>query len=383
MIQRLAILGSTGSIGVNALRVVSQYKDRFKVVALAADTNVRLLAAQARAFRPKAVCVGNAKSAVEIRRALDGRIELLCGTEGLEEIVSRPDVDTVVMAIGGGSALIPIVRAVENGKRIALANKESLVAAGALITKLARRHSSQIVPVDSEHSAIFQCLEGRRKFARKIYLTASGGPLLNVPARRFARLSQRDILNHPKWRMGKKISVDSATMMNKGLEIIEARWLFDIDEKDIDVLIHPEAIIHSMVEFVDGAVFAHMSAPDMRLPIQYALTYPDRARSMVKAVDFLETKKLTFLKPDVKKFPCLGLAREALRKSGTHPAVLTASDEEAVCRYLNGDIAFTDIPKIVEKVLARHKGPKKEPTIGDILAAGEWAQQEVQRLCYR
>lgn len=382
MKKRIALLGSTGSIGVNTLKVVAALKERFEIVALSADSNIKLLAGQANIFRPRVISVRDEYLSGEIRLLLRSGIKVLYGSGSLDEIVSRADVDTVVFAISGTQCLKPLLTAIRNKKEIALANKEALVSAGSFVMALAKKNGVRIVPVDSEHSAIFQCLEGRRSFLRKIYLTASGGPLLHIPKNRFDNMTPKFILKHPKWSMGRKISVDSATMMNKALEIIEAKWLFGMDESDIDVLIHPEAIIHSMVEFLDGAILAQMSSPDMRIPIQYAITYPGRLASQVEGVNFAKVKNLSFEKPDAGKFPCLHLARVALEKGGTACAVLNAADEEAVKQYLEGRIKFTRIPFIIEKVLSLHKTQKADPSIEAIFDAESWAREEIIRLCY-
>lgn len=380
---RIALLGSTGSIGTNALDVISRsFKDRYSIVGLSADSNIKLLSDQARRTNAKIIAVRDASLASKIKKDVRSTVKVVCGIEGLSEIASRNDVDLVVFATSGSTCIIPLVDAIESKKRIALANKESLVSAGSIIMKKARDNNVNIIPIDSEHSAIFQCLEGRRDFLSKIYLTGSGGPLLKVPKNRFGSLSREAILNHPKWKMGKKISVDSATMMNKGLEIIEAKWLFDIDADSIEVLIHPEAIIHSMVELLDGTVFAQLGVPDMRLPIQYALTYPSRFRGISPRIDFIAANKLTFLKPDTNKFPCLCLARAAIEKKGTDAAVLNAADEEVVKCYLEGSIPFSSIPKIIEKVLGHHRPfGKSDVSIKDVLAAECWAREEARSFC--
>lgn len=382
--KKIAVLGSTGSIGVNTLDVVSKNRDKFEVTAITADTNIELLSRQARNFHPKMVCVRDPSIAKDAEKVIRGNIKILCGTEGLDEIVSNSGAELIVFAISGSACLSPLLRAIEEKKKIALANKESLVSGGEIVMKLAAEKKVKIVPIDSEHSAIFQCLEGKEGYLRKIYLTGSGGPLLRIPARRFDKLPHSFILAHPKWKMGRKISVDSATMMNKGLEIIEAKWLFGIEEKLIDVMVHPEAIIHSMIELTDGSVFAQMAMPDMRLPIQYALTYPERFKGISKSVDFPALKKLSFYKPDIKKFPCLELAREAIKCGGTYPAALNAADEEAVKYFLDGKIKFSRIPYIIEKVLNYHKNvTKKELTLDDIFGVEAWARQEAKLLCCR
>jgi 1-deoxy-D-xylulose-5-phosphate reductoisomerase len=378
----VAIFGSTGSIGVNSLDVISRLGSRFKVTALSAESNIELLARQAKKFRPKLVCVGDERLAEAIKPRLPRGTVVLCGPDGLKVISSGPEIDIALFAIAGSACLAPLVNAIKNKKRIALANKEALVSAGPLVMRLVAENGVKIVPIDSEHSAIFQCVDGRAHDISRIYLTGSGGPLLNVPGARFDTLPRSRILNHPKWKMGKKISVDSATMMNKGLEIIEAKYLFGLSEERIEVLIHPEAIVHSMVEFVDGAVLAELGVPDMRLPIQYALTYPDRMPCPVGRVNFSASGGLTFRAPDVRKFPCLGIARDAAASGGTAPAVLCASDEEAVRCYLDRRIKFSDIPRTIEKVLSKHKNNgNSNLTVARVLEAGLWAREETRAIC--
>jgi len=381
--KKIAILGSTGSIGINTLDVVSRLNSMFKVTALSADSSIELLARQARIFRPKIVSVGNGALADKAKKLLPRSTSIVYGPSGLREITARRDVDIIVFAISGTACLVPLLDAIENRKEIALANKEALVSAGGLIMALAAKKRVKMIPIDSEHSAIFQCIDGKNEYVSKIYLTGSGGPLLDVKKNRFDSLSVNYVLKHPRWRMGRKITVDSATMMNKGLEIIEAKHLFNIDEKLIEVLIHPEAIVHSMVEFTDAAVIAQLGVPDMRLPIEYALTFPGRSKAIVKRIDFFRHCALTFRKPDIKKFPCLGLARASAASGALAPAVLCASDEEVVKNYLEGKIEFSDIPKIIEKVLARHKNVGGAISVKDVLDADSWAREETGRLCYR
>ena len=382
--KNIAVLGSTGSIGVNTLKVISALKGRFKVVALSADSNISLLSAQARSFRPSSVSVGNESYAAAIKKLLPPGTRVLCGHDGLKEIVSGRGVDIVVFAISGAACLVPLIEAIKSKKAIALANKEALVSAGDLIMAMAARSGVRIIPIDSEHSAVFQCIDGRGWHLSKIYLTGSGGPLLDVDSRRFDSLPVSRILRHPKWAMGRKISVDSATMMNKGLEILEAKYLFGLDESRIEVLVHPEAVVHSMVEFADGAILAQLAVPDMRLPIQYAITYPERLESPVRTVDFGGLPALTFRRPDTRKFPCLGIARAAASSGGTAPAALCAADEVAVGAYLEGTIKFSAIAGVMEKVMSRHKitGPKAI-TVKGILDADEWAREEARSFCYR
>jgi 1-deoxy-D-xylulose-5-phosphate reductoisomerase len=380
--RRIAILGSTGSIGTNALDVVSRLKRGFEVVGLSAGSNIGLLSRQARKFKPEIVCVGSDALESKMKRLAPRGVRIVSGEDGLTELVSRKDIDLVLLAISGTACLIPLVEAVKRKRRIALANKEALISAGPIVMGLAKKNGAEIIPVDSEHSAIFQCLDGRRDNLSRVYLTGSGGPLLNVNAKAFDSLTREDVLKHPRWKMGEKITVDSATMMNKGFEIIEAQYLFGLDEDRIEVLIHPEAIIHSMVEFSDGAVIAQLAVPDMRIPIQYALTYPARENAFSKSIDFANTERLTFRPPDTGKFPCLELARRAARSGGTASAVLCAADEEAVRSYLSGDIRFSDIPRVIEKVLSRHKNyTKRNILLVDILNAGAWAKEEARSIC--
>ena len=384
--KRLAILGSTGSIGINTLEVVRHLKGKFEVVGLSASSNIARLASQAREFHPKVLSVMEGRLEKGLKGLLHReKTEVVAGEEGLLEIVSRQDVDMVVFATAGNTCLKPLMKAIERKKEIALANKEALISAGEMITGIASANGVKIIPIDSEHSAIFQCMEGRpRRFLKKIYLTSSGGPLLKVAKSRFRSLSRESILKHPKWKMGKKITVDSATLMNKGLEIIEARWLFGIGESGIEVIVHPKAIVHSLVELVDGSVLAQLAVPDMKLPIQFALTFGERAEGMVKRLDLLKVKDLTFERPDLSKFPCLSLAREALKDGGTYPAVLNAGDEEAVSMFLNGDLEFFRIPETIEAVIARHKGASYEAgelNMEDVMSADRWAREEVKRIC--
>lgn len=379
--KKITILGSTGSIGTNALDVIEKHKGEFSVSALASHSNIALLAKQARRFRPKVVAVCDKTKFTELNRALNGTgIKILCGTSGVEEVAGKSGADITLIAIAGSSGLVPTLAAIDTGKTVALANKEPLVMAGGIITAHAKRRRTKIIPVDSEHSAIFQCLEGHGTSGlKKIYLTGSGGPLRKMDARKFRLLSPEEVINHPKWKMGKKISVDSATLMNKGLEIIEARWLFGVGIDDIEVLIHPEAIIHSMVEFVDGSIMAQLSYTDMRLPILYAFSYPKRMRSRLPTVDFIKLGTLTFMPPDMKKFPCLKMSYEAARRGGSYPVVLNAANEEAVRAFLERKIQFVRIPKIIEKVLSLHKG-KQNPGLDEILLIDAWARDKARRM---
>jgi len=374
--KRIAILGSTGSIGINTLKVILSFPSEFRVVGLTANSNINLLSRQVKMFSPKIAAVANGDKFRDFKDDFNGRTKIYRGREGLLRVASYPEVDLVVVAISGSSALLPLLAAIDSGKTIALANKEALVMAGRVIIERARQKKVKIIPIDSEQSAIWQCLENRnRKELRRIYLTASGGPLNNVPKERFSKLSIEAILTHPRWKMGKKISVDSATMVNKGLEIIEAKWLFGVDISQIKVIIHPEAIIHSMVEFIDGVILAQLAATDMRLPIQYALSYPKRWQAPVESLDFLKLKGLTFQKPDEVRFPCLRLAFKAAKDGGSAPCVLNAANEEAVNAFLDKRLNFVYIPKVIEKILAKHK-VVSNPSLKQILELDRWARDE-------
>jgi len=377
--QTVSVLGSTGSIGTNALDVISRFPDRFRVSVLSTNSNVDLLSRQVKRFRPKAVCVVDAAAARRFRKISLPKIKLYEGEEGLCGMAADLKVDTLLVGIVGSSALMPILKAMANIKRLALANKEALVMAGDIIMKDARRKAVKILPVDSEHNAVFQCVESGRSAPKKIYLTGSGGPFLATPKKSFKYISPEKAVKHPRWKMGKKISVDSATMMNKGLEVIEAHHLFGLDVGNIEVLIHPETVVHSMVEFVDGSILAHMGTCDMRTPIQYALTYPSRVSSPVKGVTFSKSEALHFYSPDFKKFPCLRIAYEAARRGETYPCVLNAANEVAVGQFLKGRIKFTDIAKVIEKVLARHRGIKGAG-LRDVLGVDAWARLKTKEL---
>ena len=380
---RIAILGSTGSIGLNTLKVVDQHPGRFQVVALSAYNNYKLLEAQVRKYKPSHVAVGFEGLAYFKSSGIKG-VKLYPAVE-CAAIASLKEVDVVVLAISGVGALMPFLAALRAGKTVAPANKEALVIAGDLIMDEARKHHARIIPIDSEQSAIFQCLEGQRSKPVFVHLTASGGPLRQVPLKDFIRMTPKDILRHPRWKMGPKITVDSATLMNKGFEIIEARHLFNLNCSQIKVLVHPQAIIHSMVEFADGSMLAQLGITDMRLPIQYALTYPERIPTGLKSLDLAKLGKLDFQKPDLKRFPCLRLAVDAACRAGTLPAVLNAADEIAVEAFLREEIDFISIYKVVEKVVLRHT-IVNDPSLAGILQADEWARQEakniLEKLCH-
>ncbi len=376
-ICRIAILGSTGSIGLNALKVVDQHPQRFEVIALSAYNNFNLLEEQIRKYRPSQVAVGQEGLAHFKKSGIKG--VKFYPSQDCDQIASLTNVDVVVLGMRGTSALMPFLAALRAGKTVAPANKEALVIAGDLIMDEARKYNARIIPIDSEQSAIFQCLEGQASRPELVHLTASGGPLRNVRQKDFKRITLKDILRHPRWKMGRKITVDSASMMNKGFEVIEAKHLFSLRHDQIKVLVHPEAIIHSMVEFKDGSLIAQLGITDMRLPIQYALTYPERLPTGLKRLDLVQLGALHFEEPDLKKFPSLGLAYEAARSAGTLPSVLNAANEQAVEAFLEGKIGFLKIYKIVEKVFLKHK-IVKDPSLKAILEADKWARIEAIKL---
>ena len=352
--RHIAILGSTGSIGTQALDVIGQHEDRFQVELLTANNNSRLLIEQARRFNPSSVVICNPDLYDEVAAALDPLyIKVFTGIDSICELLKDPQIDIVLTAMVGFNGLKPTIAAIEAGKAIALANKETLVAAGSLVMPLARQFSAPILPVDSEHSAIFQCLQGEHARLEKILLTGSGGPFRTSSREELAAATREQALNHPRWKMGAKVTIDSASLMNKGLELIEARWLFNVEPQDIEVVIHPQSIIHSMVQFSDGCVMAQLSQPDMRLPIQYALSYPERIDLNTKRLDFSELAQLTFEKPDLERFPCLGLAYGALEKGGNTTCIMNGANEVAVAAFLEGRIHFTQIPEIIATTMSR------------------------------
>jgi 1-deoxy-D-xylulose-5-phosphate reductoisomerase len=373
--KNIVILGSTGSIGENALRVVAHLSAELRVVGLAAGRRARRLAEQAAAFDCRWAAVADAGCVAELRQALPAGCRVAAGRDELCELVCAPEVDLVLCAIVGTAGLMPVLAAVRAGKTIALASKEVLVMAGEQVMAAARRSGARILPVDSEHSAVFQCLDGRRAAdVKRLLLTASGGPFRRTPAADLARVTPEAALAHPTWNMGAKITIDSATLMNKGLEIIEAHWLFDLAPDRIEVVIHPQSIVHSMVEFSDGSILAQLGNPDMRLPIQYALMYPERRPGPVSGLDFSIARSLEFEPPDQARFPALRLARQALDAGGTAPAVFNAANEVAVARFLDRAIPFPGIWATVEAALARHV-PVAHPTLEALLDADAWARR--------
>ena len=368
--KAVAVLGSTGSIGTQTLDIVRSLPQHFRIIGLACGKKSDLLAKQVNEFKPRFIYSQD--------KEINARLaESKCQFLSLEDIASHPDVDIVVMATSGKWGLKPTLAAIKAGKKIALSNKETLVMAGRIITAEARKSGAQILPVDSEHSAIWQCLSGEKQKPLKLIITASGGPFRELSLNQLNKVTPEQALKHPSWRMGKKVTIDSATLMNKGLEVIEARWLFDMPFDSIKVLIHPQSIIHSMVEFADGSVKAQLSQSDMRLPIQYALSYPERLSNPdLPRIDWDALKSLNFELPDYEKFPCLKLAVEAGKKGGTYTSVLSAADEVAVEMFLSGRTKFADIPKLVELALEKHKAIAK-PDLEEIMTADKWARETV------
>ncbi len=377
--KELIILGSTGSIGRQTLDVVRKHQDAFKIIGLSAHQNVDLLAEQINEFKPKAVVVSDRKYVQKLRNLLKKDVDILDGKDALTKLVLF-DADLVLNALVGSAGLESTIAVIKTGKTLALANKESMVIGGEIINRLLLKNGGVIIPVDSEHSAICQCLLGEKtQEINKVILTASGGPFRGKRSSELRRVTVEEALAHPKWNMGKKISIDSATLMNKGLEIIEAHYLFNLSYDDIEVVIHPQSVIHSMVEFVDGSIKAHMGPTDMRIPIQYALSYPERLPSPIPMLNLLTVDKLTFEEPDSVNFPCLRCAVEAGKKGKTYPAVLNAANEEAVAAFLNGEIAFLTIPEVVDKVLSKHK-PVEPVELSVLKEAESWARNQASEI---
>jgi 1-deoxy-D-xylulose-5-phosphate reductoisomerase len=379
-VKRVSILGSTGSIGSQALDVVARFPEQYEVVGLSAGRNVARLAEQVRLFRPRFVSVSDEASAAALKELLGDTPEILCGDEGACAIASLPDADFVVAAIAGGAGLRSTAAAIEAGKPVGLANKESLVLAGELLMARAAAKAVPLLPVDSEHSAIFQSLAGHnRSEVRRVILTASGGPLRQVPAAELSAVTPARALKHPNWSMGDKITIDSATLMNKGLEVIEARWLFDVEPSRIDIVVHPESVVHSMVEYVDGSVVAQLGVSDMRGPISYAMAWPERLPLDLPRLDLARLGRLTFEPPDAARFPAYTLAYRALEMGGTAPAALSGADEAAVAAFLAGRCSFTAIAEICGRVLDRHT-PERIASVDQALAASARGQREAERL---
>lgn len=380
--KKISILGSTGSIGVSTLNVVLQNKMQFGVVALAAGRNIDLLKAQIEELHPLIAAVMDEAHAARLIKLLspDCRTEILWGPEGYREVARIPEAEMVISAMVGAAGLVPTLEAIDAGKHIALANKETLVAAGHLVVEKARERNVWILPVDSEHSAVFQCLSGQREQdVRKIILTASGGPFRTFSRAQLEQVTPADALKHPNWEMGRKITIDSASMMNKGLEIIEAKWLFGLDIDRIDVLVHPQSVIHSMVEFIDGSIMAQLGIPDMRIPIAYALSFPSRMPNHGVSLDFLKATPLEFFQPDPDRFPCLKLATDAGRAGGTLPVVLNGANEAAVEAFLQGKIRFSQLPVVISEALSRHCW-LSAPGLEEILEADRWSRREADNI---
>lgn len=381
--KNIVILGSTGSIGSNTLDIIEKFPNHFRVVGLAAATSDEKLEAQIRQFRPRFVALSDEQAAGRLRQRcgqLD--VEVGSGPDGVAAVARLPESHLVISSIVGGAGLLPTLSAIRAGKNVALANKEPMVMAGQLMQAEAQSHGVRIFPVDSEHSAIFQSLEGhRREDVRRLILTASGGPLWNMAKDEMVDVKPERALQHPNWKMGAKITIDSATLMNKGLEVVEARWLFDIDPARIDVLVHRESIIHSLVEYTDGSVMAQLGLPDMRTPISYAMQYPERMPLELPSLDLAEVGKLTFYRPDTERFPCLGLGYEALRVGGTMPATLNAANEIAVASYLQEGIRFGDIFHVIRSTMEAHS-PRELRSLEDALEADAWARDKASALVH-
>lgn len=379
--KRIAILGSTGSIGRQTLEVIAHHPERFQAVALAAGYNIDLLQQQVEQFKPRLVSVATSEMAKELRERIPASVDIVHGIAGLKDVASCSDAEFVMSALVGSQGLAPTISAIKSGKRIGLANKETLISAGHIITKLVAEHQVSLIPVDSEHSAIYQCMNGeKRQEVSRLIITASGGSFRDRTREQLHGVTVEQALAHPNWSMGAKITIDSATMVNKGLEVIEAHWLFDMPYDQIEVVIHPQSIIHSLVEFVDYSVIAQLGYPDMRVPIQYALSLPDRLPSPAQAMNLLDITRLDFQKMDMERFPCLQMAYDSGRTGGTAPTVFNAANEIAVSRFLQSEIEFLQIEAIIYDVLARHS-TVTDPTLEEITTADIWAREEAKRLC--
>ncbi len=381
--KSIIILGSTGSIGTNTLDIVQRFPDEFRVVGLTAGNNIDKLEAQIRQFTPIAVAVSTESSAAILRsRCADLPVEIMAGEEGITQVASMLDAELVISAIVGAAGLVPTLSAIRSGKHIALANKEPMVMAGKLMQDEARKHGVRIFPVDSEHSAIFQSLEGHRtEDVRRVILTASGGALWTMTQEELLSVTPERALQHPNWKMGSKITIDSATLMNKGLEVVEARWLFDISASNIDVLVHRESIIHSLVEYTDRSMIAQLGLPDMRTPISYAMRYPARMALDLPSLDLTEIGRLTFCKPDHDRFPCLNLGYESLRIGGTMPAAMNAANEIAVDAFLNHGLRFSEIPQVIRSTMEAH-AHQEITCLDDALEADRWAREKAESLVH-
>jgi 1-deoxy-D-xylulose-5-phosphate reductoisomerase len=380
--KTLSIVGSTGSIGMNTLKVAAHLEGQFQVVALAAHSNLNKILPQIDQFHPKTVALYDAKAAAELRKLRPG-LEVLEGLEGVCAVAAHPDASLTVSAMTGTLGLLPTIRAIEAGKNVGLANKEALVSGGSLVMELAKKHGVKILPIDSEHSALFQCLEGESSAAvRRLILTSSGGPFRQMSLEQLQKVSLEDALKHPTWTMGPKVTIDSSTLMNKGLEVIEAHWLFDMPIERIEVVVHPQSIIHSMVEYVDGSMIAQMSEPTMIVPIQYALTYPDRKKGLLPPFDFTKNSQLTFFQPDYDKFKCLKIAFDAIRSGDSYPCYMNAANEVLVQRFINKEIQWVDIGGLLEKLMGQHAA-EKIVNVEHVLEIDALARKEALTECHR
>lgn len=388
IVKAITLLGSTGSIGTQTLDIVEHHPDKFRIVGLAAGNNVEMLAQQVRQFRPEIVAIGNEAKLPELKSALanlDYQPTIVAGSQGTIEVAAYGDAESVVTGIVGCAGLLPTIAAIEAGKDIALANKETLIAGGPVVLPLVEKYGVKLLPADSEHSAIFQCLQGVPAGGlRRIILTASGGAFRDLPIEKLASVKVADALKHPNWTMGQKITIDSATLMNKGLEVIEAHYLFGLDYDRIEIVIHPQSIIHSLIEVQDTSVLAQLGWPDMRLPLLYALSWPERIYTEWEKFDLVKAGDLTFREPDHHKYPCMQLAYTAGRMGGSMPAVLNAANEQAVALFLAEKISFLDIPKTIEQVCDKHRVDfTLTPSLDDILAADIWARQAVLEISHQ
>lgn len=385
MRKKIVILGSTGSIGKQTLEVIKKYSNEFEVVGLSGWENTKLLKEQISFCKPKIAVVKNEDAAKRLKKDLNNlnNIKILWGIDGLIKISTLEEADIIVVAIIGIASLIPTFEAVKSGKKIALASKEAMVVGGELLVREAKSKNAKIIPIDSEHSAILQCLKNEQKdCVEKIILTASGGALYNFTETALKNVTVEDALNHPTWKMGKKVTIDSATLMNKGLEVIEAKWFFNIPVNKIEIIIHPQSYVHSMIQFTDGTILAQISEHDMKIPIQYALFYPNRTSNKFSRLELTKIGQLTFKEPYFKKFPCIKLAYQALEIGGTMPAALNGANEIAVNAFLNNQIGFLAIPQIIQDTMKEHK-PKYNPNINDILDADYWARERALNFCLK
>ncbi len=377
--QKIGLLGSTGSIGTQTLDVVDQHRDVFSITVLSAHGSIDVIKTQIEKYKPEAVCLVDEKKADELKKHVKGNVHILSGYKGLDEAARWENMDTLVQAVVGNVGMKPTIEAIKAGKKIALANKETLVSAGAVVMPLVKKHGVELLPIDSEHSAIYQCLKGENvKEVAKIIITCSGGPFRGKKIHQLEGVTKEQALNHPTWKMGGKITIDSATLMNKGFEVNEAMWLYDIPAEQIDLVVHPQSIIHSMVEFVDRSIMAQVGHHDMRIPIQYALSHPGRIPLNLPSFDFVKLKQMTFEEPDMDTFTCLKMGIDAARMKGTVCCVLNAANDTSVEAFLKNEIEFLDIQRTIHEVVSQHKNIK-HPMLEDVLAADAWARKETTK----